>query len=48
MAVVLDLYSCQVIAWSMHSRIETYLVLNVLLMALWRRKPQEAVIFHSD
>ncbi len=48
LAVVLDLYSRQVIGWSMHSRMETDLVLNALLMAVWRRKPQEEVVIHSD
>ena len=35
LAVVLDLFSRQVIGWSMGSRIDTELVLNALLMALW-------------
>lgn len=35
LAVVLELYSRQVVAWSMHSRMETDLVLNALLMAVW-------------
>lgn len=48
LAVVLDLYTRQVIGWSMHSRMETDLVLNALLMAAWRRKPQEEVVIHSD
>jgi len=48
LAVVLDLYSRQVVGWSMHSRMETDLVLNALLMAVWRRKPQDEVLIHSD
>jgi putative transposase len=48
LAVVLDLFSRQVIGWSMGSRIDTELVLNALLMALWRRQPKEAVLVHSD
>jgi putative transposase len=48
LAVVIDLFSRQVIGWSMGSRIDTELVLNALLMALWRRQPQEAVLVHSD
>jgi putative transposase len=34
LAVVLELYSRQVIGWSMGSRIDTDLVLAVLLMAI--------------
>ena len=32
----------------MNSRMQTSLALNALLMALWRRKPTEKVIIHSD
>jgi putative transposase len=48
LAVVLDLYSRQVIGWSMRSRIDTDLVLSSLLMAVWRRKPAQEVMVHSD
>jgi putative transposase len=33
----MDLYSCRVIGWSMHSRQTTDVVLQALLMAVWRR-----------
>ncbi len=48
LAVVIDLYSRKVIGWSMQSRIKKELVLNALLMAVWRRKPGSLVIVHSD
>jgi putative transposase len=48
LAVVIDLYARRVIGWSMHSRMQTDLVLNALLMAVWRRKPKAKVIIHSD
>ena len=48
LAVVIDLYSRKVVGWSMHSRIKKELVLNALLMAVWRRKPQSLVTIHSD
>ncbi len=48
LAVVVDLFSRQVVGWSMCSRIDTRLVLDALLMALWRRQPKEAVTVHSD
>lgn len=47
LAVVLDLFSRQVIGRSMGSRIDTQLVLNALLMALLRRQPTDAVLVHS-
>lgn len=37
LAVVLDLFSRQIVGWSMQSRIDKELVLRALLMALWRR-----------
>lgn len=48
LAAVIDLYSRKVVGWSMHSRMQTSLALNALLMAVWRRKPTEKVIVHSD
>lgn len=48
LAVVIDLFSRQVIGWSMSSRIDTELVIRALLMAVWRRQPNERVIVHSD
>jgi len=48
LAVVIDLFSRQVVGWSMQSRMETDLALNALLMAVWRRRPKSAVIVHSD
>ncbi len=48
LAVVIDLYSRRVIGWSMQSRQTTDVVLQALLMAVWRRKPKEKVLVHSD
>jgi putative transposase len=48
LAVVLDLYSRCVIGWSMGARITADLVLDALLMAIWRRKPGLGVLIHSD
>ncbi|WP_394660882.1 IS3 family transposase [uncultured Acinetobacter sp.] len=47
-AVVIDLFSRLVVGWSMKSRITTDLVLDALLMALWRRNPKNKVLIHSD
>ena len=48
LAVVLDLFSRQVVGWSMSNRINKDLVRNALRMALWRRRPEAGLVFHSD
>ncbi len=48
LAVVLDLFARTVVGWSMSSRIDSDLVLNALLAAVWRRRPKNEVIIHSD
>ena len=48
LAAVIDLYSGKVVGWSMHSRMQTSLAFNALLMAAWRRKPTGKVIIYSD
>ena len=48
LAVVIDLYSRTVVGWSMKPTMATEIVLDALLMAVWRRKPKQSVIIHSD
>lgn len=48
LAVVLDLHSRAVVGWSMKPTIAKELVLDALMMAVWRRKPMQEVIVHSD
>lgn len=48
LAVVIDLYSRRVVGWSMRSRQTTDVVLQALLMAVWRRTPKGKVLVHSD
>ena len=48
LAVVLDLFSRQIIGWSMQSRMEVDLVMRALIMAMWKRKPDNEVVVHSD
>jgi putative transposase len=48
LAVVLDLYARKVVGWSMKPTLARELVLDALLMAVWRRKPTQPVIVHSD
>ena len=48
LAVILDLFSRQVIGWSMSNRNNTELVQEALTMAIWRRGKINDVIVHSD
>lgn len=48
LAVVIDLYSRKVIGWSMKPTLAQSIVLDALMMAVWRRRPKQAVIVHSD
>jgi putative transposase len=48
LAVVPDLWSRMVVGWSMGQCIDTQLVLDALTMALWRRRPMQQVLVHSD
>ena len=48
LTVVIDLYSRAVVGWSMKSTMATELVLDALMMAVWRRRPKTAVMIHSD
>jgi len=48
LAVILDLFSRQVIGWAMGTRNNTVLVQDALTMAVWRRGDVKEVIVHSD
>lgn len=48
LAVVMDLFSRKIIGWSMKSTLAKEIVLDALLMAIWRRNPSNEVIIHSD
>jgi transposase InsO family protein len=48
LAVILDLCSRKVIGWQISKKIDRYLVLDALKMAIARRKPPRGVIHHSD
>jgi transposase InsO family protein len=48
LAVVMDLYSRQIVGWAMDKRIKQQLTLDALAMAYWRRKPAAGLIHHSD
>lgn len=48
LAVVIDLFSRQVVGWSMNKRMKTSLVNDALIMAIWKRKPPRGLISHTD
>lgn len=48
LSVVLDLFSRQIVGWSMGERMTRELAIGALLMAVWRRKPEQEVLVHSD
>ena len=48
LCVLIDLYSRRVIGWSMSKSLQREIVLQALLMAVWKRRPDNAVIIHSD
>lgn len=48
LTVVIDLYSRMVVGWSMNATMATELVLDALMMAVWRRRPKMSVMIHSD
>ena len=48
LAAVEDLYSRQIVGWSMSERISSRLVVDALEMAVSRRLPAEGLVAHSD
>jgi len=48
LAMVIDLFSRQVVGWSMSSNMKAELVNDALLMAVWKRKPAKGLIWHTD
>ena len=44
LAVVVDLYSRKVVGWSMKPTLARELVLDALVMAVWRRRPKNRVM----
>lgn len=48
LAVILDLYSRQVVGWAMSDRLTANFVIKALHQAIGRRNPVRGCIFHSD
>ncbi|RUP29429.1 MAG: IS3 family transposase [Curvibacter sp.] len=47
-AAVLDLYSRRIVGWSMQESMTSQLVVDALMMAVWRRGRPVALLHHSD
>lgn len=47
-AAVLDLYSRRIVGWSMQESMTSQLVVDALMMAVWRRGKPVALLHHSD
>ncbi len=48
LAIVLDLYTRQIVGWAMRERMTKELVIDALRMAWFRRRPLPGLIHHSD
>ncbi len=48
LAAVIDLFSRQVVGWSLQPHMQASLVTDALRMAWFRRHPEPGLIFHSD
>lgn len=48
LAAVMDLYSRQIVGWATRATMTSDLVLQALLAAVWKRKPEPGVMIHSD
>jgi len=48
LVAVIDLFSRQVVGWSMQPHMQASLVVDALRMAWFRRQPEPGLIFHSD
>lgn len=47
-AVVMDLYSRQIVGWAIDDHMRTSLCIDALQMAFWRKKPNPGLLHHSD
>ncbi len=48
LAVVIDLFSRQVVGCSMAAHMKTHLVNDALLTAIWKRKSEKGLLWHTD
>jgi len=47
-AAALDMFSRRVVGWSMKAEWDASLVMDALMMAVWRRGQADALLHHSD
>ena len=48
LCIVLDLFDCRVVGWSMHHRQDRQMVIRAVQMVVWQRQQSNRVILHSD
>ena len=48
LAVVVDLFSRQIVGWAMDKHMRAELVNTALLKAIWKRKPAHGLLWHTD
>lgn len=48
LAAVKDLHTCEIVGWSMDSRMTQTLVMDALTAAYWKKKPPPGLLHHSD
>jgi len=48
LAVVMDLYSRQIVGWAINDNMRTSICIDALKMAFWRKKPSSGLLHHSD
>lgn len=48
LAVVIDLFSRQIVGWAVTDHMRASLCVSALQMAFWRRKPEQGLLHHSD
>jgi transposase InsO family protein len=48
LAVVIDLFSRQVVGFAMDKHMRAELVNNALIKAIWKRKPSRGLLWHTD
>ena len=48
LAVVIDLFSRQIVGWAITDHMRASLCVSALQMAFWRRRPEPGLLYHSD
>ena len=48
LAIVIDLFSRQIVGYSMADHMKTSLVNDAMTMAIWQRKPPRGLLWHTD